>query len=228
MKGGAIRGRLPRFLERYLWHFEAVTDDRVRLFAASLPPGALVLDAGAGEGQYREHFRQRRYVGLDLAVGDASWDYGRLDVVGDLAALPFPENAFDAALSIVTLEHVRDPARVLGELARVLKPQGSLLLVAPQDWEVHQPPHDYYRYTRYGVRYLLDSAGFEPGDVQPAGGYFRLMGRRMLNGLQFFHGIWIVPAALVLGPAGLVFPLLDGLDQRRDFTLGYLCTARKR
>lgn len=223
-----LRKRLPRFLERYLWRFENEMEDAVAGFASSLAPGARLLDAGAGEGKYRHLFSHARYTGVDLAVGDRAWDYTRIDVLCDLAALPFVAGCFDAAINIVTLEHVRDPAGVLKELGRALRPGGRLLLAAPQDWEVHQAPNDYFRYTRYGVRHLLEEAGFAEIAVQPGGGYFRLMGRRMLNGIQFFRGLWRIPAALVLGPAGLLFPLFDGLDRERNFTLGYLCTATKR
>lgn len=222
-----LRGRIPRWLDRYLWFFETAIEDAVSGFAASLPPNARVLDAGAGEGRYRDRFHGVRYTGVDLAVGDATWNYGKLDVLGDLERLPFADHSFDACLNVVTLEHVQQPAAVLRELARTLKPGGRLLLVAPQDWEVHQAPHDYYRYTRYGIRHLLESAGFVDIAVTAGGGYFRLMGRRMLNGLQFFQGIWLLPAALVMAPLGLLFPLLDGLDRERNFTLGYLCTAIK-
>lgn len=227
MKGEAVRKKLPRFLERYLWFFELAIEDAVSALARSLPSQARLLDAGAGEGQYRGHFSNIRYTGLDLAIGDSQWNYAGLDVLGDLTALPFAANTFDAALNIVTLEHVKQPQQVLNEIARVLRPNGRLLLVVPQDWEVHQSPHDYFRYTRHGVRHLLTQAGFQEIEVQAGGGYFRLMGRRMLNGLQFFRGIWLLPALLVLAPAGLLFPLFDSLDRNRDFTLGYICTARK-
>lgn len=228
MKGEAVRKKLPRFLERYLWFFESAIEDAVSALARSLPDRARLLDAGAGEGQYRRFFPKTRYTGVDLAIGDAAWNYRGLDVLGDLTSLPFDSGTFDAAVNIVTLEHVRRPAEVLGELARVLRPGAPLLLVVPQDWEVHQSPHDYFRYTRHGLRYLLEQAGFDDLRIEAGGGYFRLMGRRMLNGLQFFRGLWLVPALLVLAPAGLLFPLFDGLDRSRDFTLGYICTGRRR
>src|SRR5207249_2132857 len=75
-------------------------------FAAALPQGARVLDAGAGEGKYAGFFRAHRYCGLDFALGDAAWDYSDLDVVADLLALPFHDECFDACLNVVTLEHV--------------------------------------------------------------------------------------------------------------------------
>ena len=59
-----------------------------------------------------------------------------------------PHGAFEASLNVVTLECVREPGRVLAEIARALAP-GTYLLIAPHEWEEHQQPHDYYRYTRY-------------------------------------------------------------------------------
>jgi SAM-dependent methyltransferase len=128
---------------------------------------------------------------------------------------------------VVTLEHVSEPARVVAELARVLKTGGRLLLAAPQEWEIHQAPHDYFRFTRYGLGHLLAAAGLETERVEPVGGFFYLLGRRLLNALQFFPGVFFFLAAVFFVPAGLALPLVDGLDRRRDFTLGYLCTARK-
>ena len=223
--------RLPRFLRRHILHFEAAIDEALASFARGVGGGERMLDAGAGEGRHARYFAAARYCGVDLAVGDAAWDYRGLDAITDLAALPFRDGAFAACINIVTLEHVREPHRVLRELARALRPGGQLLLVVPHEWEVHQAPHDYFRYTRHGVAYLLEQAGFERVEIHPVGGYFRLLARRMLNGLQFFTGgarwIGFLPAALLLAPPALILPFLDFLDRDRNFTLGYICTAEK-
>jgi SAM-dependent methyltransferase len=191
-----------------------------------------VLDAGSGEGQYKHHFARQRYTGVDLAVGDAAWDYSRVDVLADLTALPFGEGTFNAAVHIVTIEHLKEPGRALAEIARTLGPGAAILIAAPHEWEVHQAPHDYFRYTRYGLAYLLEQAGLEVREMRASGGYFRLLARRLLNGLQFFTGgtrwLFFLPAAMLLVPPALILPLFDALDRDRNFTLGYLCTARKR
>lgn len=222
-----VRSLLPGPVARYVLHFEASIERAVAEFAAALAPGARVLDAGAGEGDYKRHFARQRYCGLDLGIGDARWDYSRLDVMGDLAALPFHGGTFHAAVNIVTLEHVREPGRVLCELARVLAPGGAMLLAAPHQWEEHQQPHDYYRYTRYGLEHLLRRAGFTDIAVRPVGGFFRLLSRRLLNALQFFPGPLMLVAAPFFAPPALLLPLLDPLDRKRHFTLGYICSARK-
>jgi SAM-dependent methyltransferase len=222
-----LRDLIPAPVRRYVMHFEAAIENAVARFAASLPPGARLLDAGAGEGNYKPCFAAQRYVGIDLAVGDAVWDYSRIDVTGDLSSLPFRDGTFDACLNVVTLEHVREPARVVAELSRALVPGGRLLLIAPHEWEEHQQPHDYYRYTRHGLEYLLQQAGMSEISIAPVGGFFRLLARRMLNGLQFFPGPLMFVAAVFLVPPALVLPLFEPLDRRQNFTLGYICSARK-
>ncbi len=214
-------------MKAYVLHFEAAIASAVDRFAAALAPGSRVLDAGAGEGQYAGHFTAHRYVGVDLGVGDAHWDYRRLHAIADLRALPFPDGSFAAALNIVTLEHVTDPQAVVSEMARVLAPSGRLLLIVPHEWEVHQHPHDYFRYTRFGCRLLLERAGLTIDSIQPVGGYFRLLSRRLLSGYKFFppplSWLWLAAVAV---PA-LLLPLLDKFDRQADYTLGYICHAHK-
>ena len=227
MNHPGIQRLLPAFLRRYLLHLEATIEDQLASFSRAVPAGALVLDAGAGESGHSVHFGEQRYLGVDLAVGDPQWNYGRLDALADVTSLPFRTGSFDACINIVTLEHIREPAQAVCEMHRVLSHGGRLLLIAPHEWEVHQSPHDYFRYTRHGLAYLLEKAGFTDYTVDPVGGYFRLLSRRLLNGLQFFPGFAGLVAGMVLAPPALILPALDFLDRRRDFTLGYVCIARK-
>jgi SAM-dependent methyltransferase len=222
-----VQSLLPRSLRDYVLYFEASIERAVTSFAESLPAGASVLDAGAGEGQYADRFTRQRYTGVDLGIGDNAWNYAKLDAIADLLALPFRDDTFDGAINVVTLEHVKEPARVIEELHRVLKPGGRVLVIVPHEWEEHQTPHDYFRYTRYGMKYLLEHAGFGEIQIEPVGGYFRLMSRRLLNGLKFFPLPVMLLVAIFIGPLALVAPLFDGLDDQKNFTLGFVCRASK-
>src|ERR1019366_5348504 len=122
MSCSAIVDHLPRWLSRRVLHFEAAIEDAVAGFAASLPAGARVFDAGAGEVRHPPHFTRPRYFGVDLALGGRTCNDSRLDAVADLTRLPFASGCFDAAINIVTLKHVREPESVLREIARTLAP----------------------------------------------------------------------------------------------------------
>lgn len=223
----SLSALLPRALRDHVLHFDAEIERSLQSFAQLLPPRALVIDAGAGEVRHARYFSHARYFGIDLAIGDASWNYSQLAALADLQHLPVRHASVDAVLNIVTLEHVPDPAAVIQELARILKPGGKLLLVAPLEWEEHQIPHDYFRYTRYGLRHLIESSGLHLTRLEPVGGYFRLLQRRLAAALQFFP-LWLWPVViLITGLPVLVLPWFDVLDRHKRFTLGFIVEAEK-
>lgn len=227
MSYSGLRSLVPAWLRREVFHFETLIVDHVTAFAAQLPPRARLLDAGAGEGQYKSFFTHQNYIGFDLGIGDTTWNYASLDCLGDLLRLPFRESSFDAFLSVVTLEHVTNPTLALAELSRTARPGARLLLIAPAEWEVHQHPHDYFRFTHYALRHMLTQTGWHIDSLTPGGGFFRLLSRRLMNALQFFPS-WLMPLlAIPLVPLALLVAQLDFLDSRRDFTLGYIVYARK-
>jgi 6-phosphogluconate dehydrogenase (decarboxylating) len=85
-----LRSLLPSPLARYVMHFEAAIEDAVANFAAGLNRGDRVLDAGAGEGNYKHHFASQRYWGLDLGIGDQAWNYSKLDGTGRSGGASLP------------------------------------------------------------------------------------------------------------------------------------------
>ncbi len=223
---------LPETIVSRLDPFLAEIDRFASAAASSCPAGALVLDAGAGEAQYRNIFSHCRYIAVDLAVGDPGWDYSKLSAITDLCYLPFADSTFDIALCLVVLEHLPEPALAVKEIARVLKPGGRLFVIAPLLWEEHQTPHDYFRFTRYGLSHLLRQAGLKVETLSPIGGYFWVLGRRFVNLLGFFQGgaRWIL-FVLLLPLFGVLLPLacyyLDRFDKKQEFTLGYRVIATK-
>ena len=228
MSYDGLRRLVPAWLRRQIFHFEVSIEEALTAYSASLPPVQRVLDAGAGEGRYRDYFKRQLYTGIDLGVGDKGWDYSGLDCVANLLELPFRTASFDAFVSVVTLEHVTDPSAAIAEMARVARPSATLFLVVPHEWEVHQHPHDYFRFTRYGITMLLEKHGWQIERLSPGGGYFRLLSRRLMNGLQFLPA-WLMPfAAILVVPAALVVGLLDPLDTKKDYTLGYICWAKRK
>ena len=208
--------------------------------AVSLPKGARVLDAGAGEAPYRALFGHVRYVALDDRRGDRSWDYGGLDAVGDLLRMPVRDGAVDAILCTETLEHLTEPQAFLCEAARVLRRGGTLHLTAPLNFREHQEPHDYFRYTRHGLRFLVERAGLRVVSIEPEGGYFRMLGDKIQPAHRHLFTkdraiVWKIlflplhPFSLVLFTivAPMVCAALDPLDKRRKHTTGFHVVAEK-
>src|SRR5260370_21546139 len=181
---------LPSALYEKLDPFESAIQSFVRTVATEIPAGRRVLDVGAGEGRFKSLFAHTEYVGIDFAQGDPSLDYSKLDVIGRLEPLRFPNVSFDHVISIVVLEHTPDPGRVIEEFRRILKPGGMVHLVVPHMWEEHQRPYDFFRFTSSGIRYLLEVSGIRIRKIQPVGGFFWELGRRLMGVLAFTKTGW--------------------------------------
>lgn len=229
---GVLKSLVPHGLYTKLDPFEAAIETFVRGVAAEIPAGNRVLDAGAGECRFKNFFRHVEYVGIDFAQGDPRWNYSKLDAVARLEELPFPNASFDHVLSIVVLEHTPQPAKVIEEFRRVLKPGGMVHLVVPHMWEEHQKPYDFFRFTSGGIRYLMQSAGIRIRKIHPVGGFFWQLGRRLMNVLAYTQRGWRWLLFPVLAPVfGLILPLccyyLDSLDEDRAYTLGFIAEGWK-
>ena len=96
----------------------------------------LVLDAGAGAGdQSRWLLRQEADVvsvdlssAIDVVAGKLRGHPGWVGVQGDVTALPFADQQFERVYCEGVIQHTRDSARTVGELCRVLRPGGTLLV----------------------------------------------------------------------------------------------------
>ncbi len=117
-----------------------------RLLLGFLEPGQRILDLGCGSCENALWLPPgTRYVGSDVATAGlalaAEWGRPGMRVRGDGERLPFCDASFDAVLSTYALEHFHDPARTLLEAARVLRPEGLLLLVGSAwDLPYEMPP----------------------------------------------------------------------------------------
>ena len=147
-----------------------MVDQFVRRAAASVPSGSRVLDAGAGQCVYASYFSQHRYESVDYCEGNKK--YGEINYVCQLHETPLEEESFDLMLLTQVLEHVAEPASVLKEMHRLLKPGCRLWLSAPLCWEEHEQPADFYRYTQFGLRHLLAQAGFTIVELEWTAGYY--------------------------------------------------------
>lgn len=241
----ALRRRLKR---TRLFAFNLVNRDTwIACQARALAPGSDVLDVGAGSCPYRHLFAHCRYKTQDFGglhqrdLRDGR--YGSLDYVGDAASIPVAGASFDVVLCAEVLEHHPEPARVIEEFARVLRPGGVLLLTAPLGSGLHQDPYHYYGgFTPYWYGRFLPRYGFADVRVEPNAGGFMFYAQESLRFVAtsrpFGHllpaGVGIVwaPLWLILFPVLALFvPLaclaLDRFDREPKFTVGYHVRAVK-
>ena len=118
-----------------------------------------VMDVGCGSQPYRAQLPCTRYVGLDIDT-PATRARGLAEAFYDGGRFPFADASFDAVLCSQVLEHVFTPEVFLGEIRRVLRPGGALLLAVPFVWDEHEQPFDFARYSSFGLWALLERNGF--------------------------------------------------------------------
>jgi SAM-dependent methyltransferase len=205
--------------------------DFVRRAAATVPRGADVLDAGAGDAPYRELFAAHCYRTQDWT---ASVHPGAraADVVGSLEDIPVPDASFDSVICTQVLEHVARPDLALAEIRRILRPGGSLWLTVPFVGELHEEPHDHFRYTSHGLLGLAERAGLTADEVTPLGGYFTAMAQLARNcgaatGVGAGAGLGRRLVAAGMRGAGHVLARMDGLDERHALPVGWAMVARR-
>lgn len=143
-------------------------------FAKTIPPGALVLDAGAGDAPYRSLFAHARYESADFLSSNRK--YAKPTYECDLVSIPVEDARFDFVVFNQVMEHLPEPGAVLAELFRVLKPSGKMIYTGPLFFEEHEQPYDFYRYTRFGVRHLFEKAGFAVERLDWLEGFFGTTG----------------------------------------------------
>lgn len=124
----------------------------------------VVLDLGCGEKPYQPFFVGKNviYIGVDVIRGEF------VDVLCVGEKLPFKDDVFSICICTQVLEHVDEPRIVVDEIFRALKPNGLLFLSTHGVWTIHGAPHDYWRWTEYGLRKIL--ASFHIHEIHTCGG----------------------------------------------------------
>lgn len=154
-----------------------------------IPAGFTILDAGAGECQFRKFCGHLNYVSQDFAqytgegnVGlqTGSWDNTKLDIVSDITSIPRPDASFDAIMCTEVLEHVPDPVAALKELNRLLRPGGYLLVTAPFASLTHFAPYHFASgLSRFFYEHHLGQMGYHIEDLTLNGNYFEYIAQEL-------------------------------------------------
>jgi SAM-dependent methyltransferase len=184
-----------------------------------------LVDIGCGNKPYTNLFKYiNEYVGIDIVSGEA-------DIIANVKTLPIKYNSVDIVLCNQAIEHDAEPGRIIAEIHRILNKDGLLMLSAPQMGRLHGEPDDFYRFTKWGLKYLIEVNGLTVEVIESHGGIFRAIGSH----LNFFIIEYLgnkpfakkILRSTVIVINNFIFALLDRLISWEKDTLGYNIIARK-
>lgn len=195
----------------------------------------VLYDLGCGESPYRDFLLEycSEYIGVDWSE---SAHENTARVIADLnRELPIDSEVADTVISISVLEHLAEPQTLLDEAHRILKSDGNLILQVPWQWWIHEAPYDYFRYTPYGLEYMLKKAGFENIIIEPQSGFFSMwilkfnyFSRKLIRGPKWLRVMLHFPLVPVWWLGQVAAPILDRLDRAwMNEATGYFVTANK-
>ena len=193
-----------------------------------------LLDVGCGSKPFAPLFAGQvsRYRGTDLAasryLGSA-----RPDAFARAEAQPFRDGTFDTVLGLSMLTYLPEPSRMIREAHRLLKQDGVLILEFTQMVPLHDEPHDYFRFTRYGAEHLLREAGFDPVEYVAVGGLWARVGLSTIAALNRINRgplriVLEIPVRLLYIVLQLGFELLDRVFFDPREVLAHIVVARRR
>lgn len=197
--------------------------------AYSLPYKGYVIDLGCGTTPYKSYILKvaDKYIGVDWE--NSLHNQEHVDVFADLCnQLPFEENCADTVVSFQVMEHLTEPDFFLSECYRILKSNGRIFITVPFMLHVHEEPNDYFRYTRYGLEYLLKKNGFVDIEIKENTGFWQMWVLKFnYHTLRFARGplkyFWL--PIWWLGQT--ISPFLDKYDKHPQETASYTVLARR-
>lgn len=214
-------------------------------------PGQLLLDVGCSTGLMLGVLKQVygvRGVGIDFSANALSaavaCDSGGEYFSADALRLPFRDGSFDLAVSFGVIEHVADPAAMVAEMARVLRPGGGMLVYTTcrrDRWTWHwwqrltslgryglgvdsQAGHDRENFLEPGSLFeMLRGAGMGDLRARPVHTMYTLMFDEAFPGF-FNHA---VRSPRVFSAARAALDLADALPNGLGYSNEFIATARK-
>ena len=146
------------------------------LAAREVGTGERVLDVGCGFGAFRHAVRHARYTGLDPHFsGEPGSDWARIETLAD--HLTGHAGAYDVCTAFQVLEHVENPSMMLAQMARAVRPGGTVIVGVPHvpaahtripNYLVNAVPHHLTWWTRDALLALAQRTGLVEARVETA------------------------------------------------------------
>lgn len=195
---------------------------------ALIPPQSKVLTVGSGGEINKLLYQYSSNIGFSVVSLDV--DPSRHpDLTGDVCTFVFSPATFDIVVICEVLEHVHSPHLAIQNLFLALKSGGKLILSTPFILPIHEAPRDYYRYTKYGLEFLLRD--FTNVKVDSRNSYFEAIdvlwmrtAQSHSKGLKILSFFAVPVVYFIYRPFTLLFSKLTKSD---EMTTGYTVKALK-
>lgn len=219
-----------RFIRYYYYRIDKF---KKRILKTCDKKGKEVIDIGAQSDYFKRQFKKAKYISQDIKQNEDQ----SIEIICDLNdGLPVKDKSFDFIICTQVLEHIKKPESAFKEFNRILKKGGKIFLTTNLCYEEHMIPHDYYRFTKYGLRYLGETNNFNLIHISPHGGIFHVLGvildtiliklfAREGSFIYFFLIAVTVPLRLIYN---VLFYFLDSLDRKKAWTINYECIYQKK
>ncbi|MFW2440082.1 MAG: class I SAM-dependent methyltransferase [Arenicellales bacterium] len=194
---------------------------------SNITEGSKVLSIGAGGEINSILMEHRTDNGFDVITIDID-ENRNPDIVGDVCTCDFGDMLFDVIIMGEVLEHLHSPHLAIDNIASALKPGGKLVITVPFMFPIHERPHDYYRYTRYGLQYILKE--FDSVQIKERNGWAEAINVLFVRLVMEKSTSARIAAPVFLLVAFINVPIMLLLSKliKTDFiTSGYLISARK-
>jgi SAM-dependent methyltransferase len=148
------------------WLLRKLSRQRLAAFTKDKASKEFVLEVGASR-------KPNRALYPNSIAGDLLF-YPGLDIQFDAHKLPFADKSFPRMVCFEVLEHCKDPQKVINEFHRILCDGDQLILTTRFIFPIHDAPHNYFRYTPYGLVHLMQN--FAKMDIQAEAATVETMG----------------------------------------------------
>ncbi len=209
--------------------------------------GGILVDIGCGRQPYKKDILPyvKKYIGVDHPLVSKKYKAEeKPDILADATNIPLTTNYSNTTLMISVLEHLPNPELAVKEAYRITKKGGVFIAITIQNYRLHDEPYDFFRYTKYGLKKIIESSGFKVLKITPLGSY-PILSSQYFNTFMFykikimFNGSPLLKvAAILLLPVVLILSIvsnttayaiskLDKEDRTGSFAIYNLAVARK-
>ena len=227
------------FLSRYY-----ITKDIIYILKKYHLKGSII-DIGCGSKPYEPIFKKysniTQYNGIDFPsysinkdFTSSKPDYTFTKEYTASLQLPFPNKKFSNSVAFQVLEHHPQAEKLSKEMVRITKKKGKIIITAPFIWALHELPHDYFRFTEYGLRELFEKNNCKIIKITKQGSLFSVISMLLNEELNNFASkgkLYYVISIIIYAPF-LLYQycclILDQLYKSKYVHLNYLVSAEKK